>query len=293
METKDLQYFLAVYREKSINKAAKQLFITAQGLGRILSRLEDELGAVLFTRTQKGVAPTEAADYLYLRAELLLKQVTDTQNGLRQLMRKEKTLRVACAAGVLNALSVELLPGFIRMNPEMTVEWSEHSNAEACRQVVTSQADIGLVVGRPDSDALLERKIAGREVVLLVYRGHPFYERERVSIDDLRDERIVTLNSQYRVNREFRERCRRQGFSPNIAAESADSHLLYKLCLHRVGLGVLIDFSTDHFRMPDMRVIPFAEPFPWEIYEIVTERSASFPIVRMFQDYLQTFLRER
>lgn len=39
MDTKDLRYFRQVYEDKSINQAAKQLFITPQGLSRIITKL--------------------------------------------------------------------------------------------------------------------------------------------------------------------------------------------------------------------------------------------------------------
>ena len=44
MTIKDLSYFLQVCRSGSINGAARSLYISAQGLSRILKNLEDELG---------------------------------------------------------------------------------------------------------------------------------------------------------------------------------------------------------------------------------------------------------
>ena len=47
MTIQDLEYFAAVCREHSINRAARQLYITPQGLSKALKTLEQELGAVL------------------------------------------------------------------------------------------------------------------------------------------------------------------------------------------------------------------------------------------------------
>ena len=65
MDTKDLRAFLRVYEEKSVNKAAKQLFITPQGLSRVIHNLETDLGTTLFTRTPGGMLPTDSGVYLY------------------------------------------------------------------------------------------------------------------------------------------------------------------------------------------------------------------------------------
>ena len=58
MDTKDLRCFRLVYEERSINQAARHLFITPQGLSRIISRLESELHTCIFKRTSSGMIPT-------------------------------------------------------------------------------------------------------------------------------------------------------------------------------------------------------------------------------------------
>ncbi len=58
MDTKDLRCFCRVYEERGINQAAKQLFISPQGLSRIIAKLEaeyeipkdDNIGEVTITR---------------------------------------------------------------------------------------------------------------------------------------------------------------------------------------------------------------------------------------------------
>lgn len=54
MDTKDLRCFRQVYEDRSINQAAKQLFITPQGLSRIITKLEGELQAPLLKEHQQA-----------------------------------------------------------------------------------------------------------------------------------------------------------------------------------------------------------------------------------------------
>jgi Transcriptional regulator len=58
MNKRELNYFLKVYEYKSIKKAAENLFISSQGLGKTIKNLESELGVNLFTHTAHGVEPT-------------------------------------------------------------------------------------------------------------------------------------------------------------------------------------------------------------------------------------------
>ena len=52
MDTRDIRCFRLVYEERSINKAAHQIFITPQGLSRIIVKLENELQTQLFQRME-------------------------------------------------------------------------------------------------------------------------------------------------------------------------------------------------------------------------------------------------
>ena len=69
MNTKELQYFMKVCEEQSINKAAGKLFITQQGLSRVIANLEKNLNVKLLERNARGVFPTEEGQYLYEKCE--------------------------------------------------------------------------------------------------------------------------------------------------------------------------------------------------------------------------------
>ena len=72
MDTRDIRCFRLVYEAGSINKAAGQLFITPQGLSRIIRNLESELQVELFARAANGTTPTDAGHYFYAQSEELL-----------------------------------------------------------------------------------------------------------------------------------------------------------------------------------------------------------------------------
>ena len=64
MNFKQLEYFTAVAEEGSISGAARELHVAQPPVSRQLALLEDELGATLFLRTNKGVVLTEAGQCL-------------------------------------------------------------------------------------------------------------------------------------------------------------------------------------------------------------------------------------
>ena len=101
MDTKSIRYFCRVYEEKSIHQAARLLFITPQGLSRIIRHLEEELGTALFERSSKGMLPTEAGDYLYSNSRELFDLLEELEVASRDLKMKSKStaldLPAACS----------------------------------------------------------------------------------------------------------------------------------------------------------------------------------------------------
>ena len=72
MNERQLKYFLEVYSKKSITMAAKELFITPQGLSKTINSLEKELQVQLFEHHQNKIVPTANAAKLAIHAKNIL-----------------------------------------------------------------------------------------------------------------------------------------------------------------------------------------------------------------------------
>ena len=72
MNIKDLEYFQVICQEKSITRAAKRMYLSPQGLSRILQNMENELNTTLLIRTKSGIRLTESGDALLMHAGEIL-----------------------------------------------------------------------------------------------------------------------------------------------------------------------------------------------------------------------------
>lgn len=68
MELRQLRHFDAVYRLRSVSRAAEEQHLTQSALSRSLLALERDLGQKLFDRSTHEVAPTQAAEELIVHA---------------------------------------------------------------------------------------------------------------------------------------------------------------------------------------------------------------------------------
>lgn len=287
MNTKDLKCFEAVYQEKSISRAARRLYITPQGLGKNIRTLEAELETVLFERTKQGMRPTQSADFLYGRTKKIIQELEELENGVRQLENRKIVLRIGCACGVFNVLPFELILNFMRENPHIRVEWNEYSNEEVKSMLEDSRLEYGFIVGKHEGDDMIQRKLDGKEILLLVFEGHPLYEKESVNVEMLREENMILMNEHFHMYHDFASICCAKGFTPNIIAKTSDGAVLYKLCRQKIGLAVIPEFMLEDFRMEHMRAIPFEEHMTWEVFGVYKEDTKNYETIQQFDCFLK------
>src|SRR5687767_12018417 len=72
-----LRIFLAIWKTKNVTEAAKLVSLSQSALSNALARLRLEFGDPLFVRSGKGVAPTNFAETLAPKIEILLESVNE------------------------------------------------------------------------------------------------------------------------------------------------------------------------------------------------------------------------
>lgn len=101
MDIRELRYFAAVYRERSLTAAARTCFVSQPSISTAITNLEAELGTTLFIRHKKGVAPTASAEQFHA----LARRIIDEADAARSLFRKPST-RTNLTLGLMRTLDV-------------------------------------------------------------------------------------------------------------------------------------------------------------------------------------------
>lgn len=64
IDLKELEYFKIVCEQKSITKAARYLYMSQQGLSKVIKNIENELNTTLLIRKASGIELTQTGAYL-------------------------------------------------------------------------------------------------------------------------------------------------------------------------------------------------------------------------------------
>jgi len=289
MNTKELKAFEAVYEEKSIHKASRALFITPQGLSRMIQNLEAELSTVLFERTKQGVIPTESADFLYEKVEEMVRQFEEIQSGISQFENQDKVLRIGYACGALNVLPITHIFRFMQENPHIKVHWCEYSNQEVVDKLLSSEIEYGFIIGNTEGKKIIQKHLVSRKVLLLVYEGHPFYNRKEVNIDMLKQEKLILMNEHFQMYHEFLKACQVRGFVPDVVGKTADGTFLFRLCNEKIGLALIPDFIMENFILDKVKAIPFEEDMRWNVTGAFKCDNKNYATIMKFDRYLKKY----
>jgi len=154
MTLHQLRIFWAVAHADTLTRAAKQLGLTQPALSQQLAKLESTIGARLFDRTPGHMTLTDAGSFLLRKAELILSNVNEATEGLRQYSDGSRaTLRIA---GLHSALRV-LLPGatatLTERFPEIDLDIHEAAPAEVLELLYGRRVNLGILAGNSVAQA--------------------------------------------------------------------------------------------------------------------------------------------
>ena len=106
IETRYLQYFLAVAKELNITRAAESLHISQPTLSKQMMDLEDSLGCKLFIRNKKQLELTEDGLYLRSRAQEMMELMAKTESAFS---KKEGTISGDIYIGCAETPGVDMI----------------------------------------------------------------------------------------------------------------------------------------------------------------------------------------
>ena len=119
----DLVAFLRVADHRSFSRAAAVLGESKGMVSRRISRLETQLGALLFQRTSRSVALSEAGVTFRESATLALDTLTQAAQRMRRAQEEpEGTLRLTAPEDLAAHLVPGLLRAFLAAHPRVRVE---------------------------------------------------------------------------------------------------------------------------------------------------------------------------
>jgi DNA-binding transcriptional LysR family regulator len=161
--------FLHVLDAQSLSGAARSLGLTQPTVGRHVSELEEGLGLALFTRSQAGLQPTDAAQQLRSQLE----EMQQIAASIERSAHGQHAVRGAVRISASEMVGVEILPPILAplraSHPELAIELVL---SDALDDLVGRSADIAVRMTRPQQDVLLAQRIGKVELGFFAHKEY-------------------------------------------------------------------------------------------------------------------------
>lgn len=265
MNTRNFKCFQTVYEEKNLQTAASKLFLSPQGLSKVIKSLEDECGAPLFVRTKEGFVPTESGKVFYEKSKIVTKDLNEMFSSIEAINDRDRRFKIGFATGTIRAIDIAVLRKFMEDTPQILASWHEQENESVFKRVLNNEIGFGLVIGKRNDSALKYVKIKSIDVVLYVYNGHKLWSQNIAELADIKNEPLISMNEHYHIFQDVINACLMNGFKPEIVARVSEGESIYQLVKNKIGIGISPKFFED---TEEIRAVPIKDAYTWDIYGI-------------------------
>jgi DNA-binding transcriptional LysR family regulator len=239
VELRHLRSFLAVAEELHFGRAAARLHISQPPLSQQIRRLEDEIGARLFRRTNRRVQLTPAGRAFLAEAR---QAIASAARAVGAAQRAERGELGELVIGYVMSATYGPLPEVIRMFrkrlPEVQLTLRSLRSVHQSQALLDRRIDVGFVRPHAGDSRIAYEALWRESVVVALPSDHPLAHRPAVDIADLATDifLIAPAEDTAAFHDEVFALCRRAGFIPRVDVGVPDVQAA--LALVAAGLGI-------------------------------------------------------
>ena len=188
----ELQFFLAVAKERSFTKAAGKLGVSQSALSHAVKALETRLNLRLLTRTTRSVAPTEAGERILACLEPGLAELEYELGNIVQMNGiASGNIRISAGDHAVSSLLWPRLKPFLRSYPQIHVELAVDNGFV---NIVEGGFDAGVRLGEEvDKDMVAVR--IGPDMRMVTVASPDYFSKNGLpqTPHDLQHHRCITM----------------------------------------------------------------------------------------------------
>lgn len=203
MNMNQLKYVLASAGSSSIREASTKLFVSQPALSASIRELEEELGILIFDRTNKGISLTDEGREFLSYAKKAVGQYEVLEE--RYLSKDSDKERFSVSTQHYN-FAIKAFTVVIRETDPDKYIFSIHETKtkEVLEDVRHLKSEVGIVSFSGSNEALIKKlfrdyqldftPLMKRETYVYVWKDHPFAGKKEISIDEMQDYPCVSFD---------------------------------------------------------------------------------------------------
>jgi len=237
----------AVRRNLNLTEAAKALHTSQPGVSKAIIELEEELGVEIFARHGKRLKRvTEPGQHVLKSIELIMREVGNLKRIGEQFSAQDSgTLSIATthtqARYVLPIPVARLREAY----PKVSVSLHQGSPDQVARMVLDEVAEIGIATeSLSDYPDIVTLPCYEWQHVLVLPQGHPLAKKERITLEDIAAEPLVTYHPSFTGRTRIDTAFAQKKLQPRIVLEAIDSDVIKTYVRLGLGIGIVAEMAV-------------------------------------------------
>jgi len=292
-ETQELVVFQAVVKHASYVKAAEELGLSASGVSRIVTRIEERLGVRLVQRTTRKFGLTEAGSAFHARTSQILADLEEAEAEVREtVLRPRGTLRLSASVVFGQLYVAPLLDSLLTRFPELSVELTLTNRFI---DLVEEGVDLAVRIGALADSRLVARRLCTNKRVLVASPAYLERHGTPKSVEELPSHDCVVFTG-FSKPREWKllgpEGPVTVAISGRVATNNVEVLTSTAKLGHGVTVGATLSVGPALLSGELVRVLPDYEFEPTAIFAVYPSNRQLSQKVRATIDFLVENLRD-
>lgn len=242
---RQFRYFIAVAEAESVSRAAQRIGISQSAITSAVQALEEETGAVLLLRHQKGVRLTHEGHRMLRHARQIVGAVADARRAVgARLDELEGELNLGVTRMVSGYCLADLLSRFRRVYRRVDIRVVEGERDDLEHLLVNGEIDVALVLisNIRNRQALQTELLVRSPWRVWLPSGHPLLAASVLSLAQVAFEGVIMLTTDELA--ETAARCwNNAGVVPNVLVRTSSVEAVRSLVATGMGLATLPDMA--------------------------------------------------
>lgn len=256
--------FYEVAKAGNISKAAKELYISQPAISKAISKLEDSLNVILFTRSSRGVHMTPEGELLFQHAQAAFQALEMGEQELKRIREFHiGHLRIGVSNTLCKYILLPYLKNFIEQYPHIKITIEGQATAKTVSMLEQHTLDVGLVAEPSIHSGLSFIPVMDIQDIFVSTRHYlnHLYLREGKDADLFRCGNIMLLDQNNMTRHHVDDYMKENSIEPKQILEVTTMDLLIEFA--KIGLGIacvikeLVQKELDSGRLME---IPLAAP---------------------------------
>ncbi|MGV0168207.1 LysR family transcriptional regulator [Furfurilactobacillus sp. WILCCON 0119] len=277
MNTRDLEYFMAVANQQNFSAVAAQFNVSQPTITVAIKRLEKEFGDVLVQRdrTHALAKLTTAGVILQTRAEIMLQNLTLAQREIAQ--SRATTIRFGLPPIIGTIYFPKLAGRLLSDNILSHLRTREAGSDKLLQELEDGEIDVALLGSvRPlQNQTLTTTLLAQRPFKVIVGRNHRLATQKTVSFSELAEENFVTLTDNFIHPEALQKFAAASGIEPHVIYKSPDIPLIKGLVAEGLAVSLLVGDAI--FESDDVVALEISDPLTMRFNISVAYRKGFVP----------------